>query len=123
VVTRNVLPDQVGDLLHRPPRAAVTYVRDGIVEVVPVHTQTVGEEHRFWLWAGVSDCPAPGDLDGVEVVLTRDDGPYWWQLRAVNVRGVAERLGPDNGHEGTDLRYRIATLRVVAWDYGALRDE
>ena len=125
-VTRNVAAQALPDLLESPPRAAVTYVRDGVVDLVPVRARTLGEEQFFAVSCRAPGDPAdPGDLDGAEVVLTRDDGPYWWQLRAINVRGVAERLGtgPDGRADPGARWYRLTVRSVVAWDYGAMREQ
>jgi len=48
------------------------------------------------------------------VVLVVDDGPQWFRLRALTIRGTA--VPPGKGC------YRVEPRRVVAWDYGALRE-
>lgn len=48
------------------------------------------------------------------VVVVADDGPQWFRLRSLTVRGTAKDMG--------DRAYRIAPERIVAWDYGSLRN-
>jgi hypothetical protein len=55
------------------------------------------------------------DLDDRNVVVVADDGPQWFRLRSLTVRGKAIATG--------DRSYRVTPQRVVAWDYGSLRYE
>ena len=55
------------------------------------------------------------DLVGRNVVVIADDGPQWFRLRSLTVRGTASPLDDNN-------TYRVAPRRVVAWDYGSLRE-
>ena len=78
-----------------------------------------GQRHLF----GVDADSAPA-LDQQEVVLLVDDGPYWFQLRGVSVRGIAVPVDPPLGDEPEALAwYAIEARRVLAWDYGAIREE
>lgn len=54
------------------------------------------------------------DLAGRSVVVIADDGPQWFRLRSLTVRGIAKSLG--------DHRYQVVPERIVAWDYGSLRE-
>jgi Pyridoxamine 5'-phosphate oxidase len=54
------------------------------------------------------------DLAERNVVLISDDGPQWFRLRSLSVRGTAIAIG--------DHSYRLMPRRVVAWDYGSLRN-
>ncbi|MFN8545086.1 MAG: hypothetical protein U0807_12905 [Candidatus Binatia bacterium] len=118
-VTRDVEPIAVRDLLDRPPRATVAFVDASNAAVLPARARLDGD-HR--LFAVAAD--APPDLDRREIVLVIDDGPYWFQLRGVSVRGIATRVDPPAGATAADLTwYAIDARRVLAWDYGALREE
>jgi hypothetical protein len=105
-VVRDVSPAALRDLLERPPRAALAFIRDGEAEIVPVHARCEADAFAF-------DAAVP--LDGQEVVLVIDDGPYWFQLRGVSVRGTARQVAPG--------RYALPARRVVAWDYGTIHEE
>lgn len=116
-VTRDVEPAAVRDLLEEPPRAALAFEEAGEVDALPVRARFEGGVHAFAVRAD-----AAPDLSGREVVLVRDDGPYWFELRGVSVRGVARRVEAPNGESTRHLLwYAIEPRRVLAWDYGALR--
>lgn len=118
-VTRDVELSAVGDLLQHPPRATVAFVERGAVDVLPARARCSADTYRFGVTANV----AP-DLDRREVVLVIDDGPYWFELRGISVRGVAERSEPPDAAESRSLTwYTIRPRRVLAWDYGAIREE
>ncbi len=117
-VTRDVEVSAVGDLLQHPPRAIVAFVEGGAVDVLPARALCSADTCRFGVTADV----AP-DLDRREVVLVIDDGPYWFELRGISVRGVAEHSAPPDTGESRSLRwYTIRPRRVLAWDYGAIRE-
>jgi hypothetical protein len=115
-VTRDVGPEAVPDLLERPPRAAVAFLDGEQVDVLPAKARTLDGVHLFAV-------RGRDDLGGREVALVRDDGPWWFELRAVTVRGVARPAAPAAGEDGTGLAwYAVEPRRVIAWDYGSLRE-
>ena len=116
-MTRDVEVSALRDLLERPPRATVTFVDGGAVSLSPARARCSVTKHLF----GVSPAGAP-DLADREVVLVIDDGPYWFELRGISVRGIAARVEPPNGGGGLAW-YAIAPRRILAWDYGAIREE
>jgi hypothetical protein len=58
------------------------------------------------------------DLAGREVIVLVDDGPWWFRLRGASFRGVARR---DSEAEGV-VWWAVAPRRVLAWDYGMIRE-
>lgn len=112
-VIRDVDPTEVRDLLEHPPRATLAFTAAGEVEVLPVRAVVRDGVDTF---AVRPDAP---DLADREVVLVRDDGPYYFQLRGVTVRGIARRAPHESGNV---IWYSIEPRRVLAWDYGAMRD-
>ena len=111
-VTRDVALDAVSDLLARPPRASVTF-RDGDgVAIAPVRARFVGDQPLVGLPAGGPD------LARHEVVVLMDDRPWWFRLRGASFRGVARR---DAEAEGV-VWWAVAPRRVLAWDYGTIRE-
>ncbi len=118
-VTRDVEPSALQDLLAQPPRATVAFVDHDAVDLLPARTGFSNGTYRF----GVSVDVAP-DLRNHEVVLLIDDGPYWFELRGISVRGGATRIDPP-GQRDKDLLtwYTIEPRRILAWDYGAIREE
>ena len=114
-VTRDVEPAALADLLAAPPRACVAFVDGDAIDVVPARARCEAGGYRFAVAReGVAD------LAQREVVLLIDDGPYWFKLRGISVRGTAahERAEADGL-----VWYAIAPGRILAWDYGAIREE
>jgi hypothetical protein len=117
-VTRDVDPAAVRDLLDHPPRATAAFVDGGRAAVLPARAHLDGDRHLF----AVAADAAPA-LDRQEVVLVIDDGWYWFQLRGVSVRGIAHRVEATTGAEAASLAwYAVDPRRVLAWDYGAVRE-
>jgi hypothetical protein len=114
-VTRDVEPSTLPDLLGHPPRATVAFVSQEKVEVLPVRARHRADTYRF----GVS--PAAGNLEAREVVLVMDDGAYWFELRGISVRGLARRIAGEPEPAGLAW-YAIEPRRILAWDYGTLRE-
>jgi hypothetical protein len=115
-VTRDVEPDALHDLLEQPPRATIAFVRDGCPAVLPARASVDGG-HRF----AVRKDDAP-ELDGHEVVLLIDDGPFWFQLRGISVRGIARRAAPPADVPAAQVVwYAIEARRILAWDYAKVR--
>jgi hypothetical protein len=110
----------VADLVDDAPRAHLAFVDGNRAEVVPVVTRRVGGQQLVAVPGGARG------LDGREVHLVRDDGQYWFELRALAVRGVLRAIpAPDgSGQSGADPPswFRLEPGRTVAWDYGQLRE-
>lgn len=117
-ITRDVDPVAVRDLLEQPPRASVAFVDDGAAAVLPARAHVDGDRRLF----AVAADAAPA-LDGREVVLLIDAGPYWFQLRGVSVRGIANRVDVPSGAVARLAWYSVDARRVLAWDYAAVREE
>lgn len=117
-VTRDVEPSAVRDLFQDPMRASVAFVERGGVELLPVRARVRADTHAFAVRTG--DAP---NLDGREVVLIRDDGAYWFELRGISVRGIARRIDArEPADAGGLLWYALEPRRVLAWDYATIRD-
>ena len=111
-VTRDVGLDALRDLLTRPPRASVTLVDGERVVLVPVRARVVVDRPLVGLPAGSLD------LAGREIVVLVDDGPWWFHLRGASFRGIARR---DSESDGV-VWWSVETRRVLAWDYGSVRE-
>jgi len=98
----------------------VAFVDGGRAVVLPARAHVDGDRRLFAVAADAG--PA---LDQREVVLVIDDGPYWFQLRGISFRGIANRSdAPAAGAAAPQCAwYAIDTRRVLAWDYGAVREE
>lgn len=128
-VTRDVAPDDVADLVDDAPRAHLAVVVGDRAAVLPVVTRRWSQEQFVGVPAGSPN------LAGREVHLVRDDGKFWFELRALAVRGVLRHAdagpatashGSSPGHPGPADQtldwYVLDAVRTVAWDYGALRE-
>ncbi|WP_077080853.1 pyridoxamine 5'-phosphate oxidase family protein [Mycobacterium numidiamassiliense] len=97
-----------------PPRAALAATVDGEIVVVPVSV-TLEQPADPTSSPRIVQVPeGNADLNGRNVVVIADDGPQWFRLRSLSVRGQARAIG--------DRSYRVAPKRIVAWDYGSLRE-
>jgi hypothetical protein len=114
-VTRDVALSAVRDLLDHPRRATVAFVAGDTVALLPVTARCRADTYLI----GISTDDSP-NLERQEVVLVIDDGPYWFELRGISVRGIAERVAPAAAGLAW---YAIEPRRVLAWDYGAIREE
>ena len=116
-VTRDVDPSVVRDLFDAAPRATVAFVERGAVELLPAWARVRADTHEFAV--RIDDA---SDLEGREVVLLRDDGAYWFELRGISIRGLARRIDlAQPGESGGLAWYAVEPRRVLAWDYGAIR--
>ncbi len=110
-ITRAVTPEDLGDLLEEPPRAAVATVRDGRAEAVPVEFRY--ESGRYFVRA------AAGLEAGPRAALLIDDGCYHAELRGISVRG--HLAAPDAPPPGLGGFLEVVPERKSAWHYGAMR--
>jgi hypothetical protein len=115
-VTRDVEPAALRDLMEQPPRATVAFVDGEQVDAIPVRYRLSGEAHLIGVGGNMAVV-----LEDREVVLVIDDGAYWFELRGISVRGVASRIDPPGGDAAECAWYVIAPRRVLAWDYGTIR--
>jgi Pyridoxamine 5'-phosphate oxidase len=114
VMTRDVEASAVADLALSPPRAALAATVDDEILMLPVSV-TLAEPLDPASSPRIVQVPADNpDLAGRDVVVIADDGPQWFRLRSLTLRGVAEAVG--------DCTYRVVPERIVAWDYGSLRE-
>ena len=117
-VTRDVDPSTLKDLLEHPPRATVAFINREHVDVLPVRARYRAETYRFGIRSDVAM-----DLADREVVLVIDDGPYFFELRGISVRGLARRLEPAPAGAPDALAwYVIEAGRIIAWNYAAMRE-
>jgi hypothetical protein len=114
VITRDVEASAVADLALTPPRTALAATVDDEILVLPV-SMTLEEPAESASSSRIVQVPEGNpDLAGRNVVVIADDGPQWFRLRSLTVRGVAKAID--------DCTYRVVPKRIVAWDYGSLRE-
>lgn len=113
-VTVRVPLEESLDLLERPARACVGFIRDGQPQIEPVHLRHEDGRYLMGIEPGAS-APDPSD----EVVLVVDEGALFFELRAVYVRGVA-RPAPSSPQERLHW-VEVEPSRVSSWNYGRMR--
>lgn len=116
-VTRNIDPDSARDLLERAARACLAFAGGDGPAVQPVALIWRGER----VYVGVPERADPQPRAGQEVVLLVDEGIYFFDLRAIYMRGLLEPAAPP-GEPGGRRWFAIAPHKTLAWDYGALRE-
>lgn len=113
MITRDVEASAVADLALTPPRAALATVVDDEIHLLPISLNTEDPADPALSPRMVQVPEGTPDLGDRDVVVIADDGPQWFRLRSLTIRGTA--IATD------DRSYRITPKRVVAWDYGSLR--
>jgi len=84
----------------------------------PVAARFVDGRYLVGVDSNARQRPVPGE----EVILLVDEGAYFFDLRAIYVRG---RVQPVERPEGLPDRLRwfeVEPTRKAAWDYGRLRE-
>ena len=102
------------DLLERPARGCVGFIREGHPRIEPIHLRYEGGRYLVGFEPSAL-VPDPSD----EVVLVVDDGLLFFELRAVYVRGVTR---PVSSFPQEELRWvEVEPSRVSSWNYGRMR--
>jgi hypothetical protein len=114
-VTRAVKPEDLRELLEHPPRATLAFVREGRIEAIPVAFRWHGGRY----FAGL---PEGADAPAGRVKLLVDDGPWYFDLRGVWVRGaLAPCEAPAGAPEGLSW-FELTPEKTAAWHYGRMRE-
>lgn len=112
-VTNRIPYDEAADLLGSA-RACVAFVVEGRPQVEPAVVRRDGS--RFLI--GIA---AESELasDVGEASLVIDEGVYFFDLRAIYVRGTPS---PVEAPTGDGLRWIVLEpIKLTCWDYGRLR--
>jgi len=118
-ITQRVDPSALDELLEVPPRAAIAFVDDGRIESVPVDYRRRAGRH--WIGVAREALPAAGVPD--RAVLLIDAGRYWFELRALTLRGRLAPAAPPPGDSPERVWLELEAEHVVAWDYATLHEE
>ena len=112
-------PASACDLLEHPAHACIAFATEAGPYAQPV--VLLWEEQRYLVGLLADSQPLPASKQ--EVVLLVDDGVYFFDLRALYIRGQANAvMAPPNAPAGQTW-FEIFPLKTVAWDYGQLREE
>jgi hypothetical protein len=113
LITRDVEASAVADLALAPPRAALAAAVDDEIHLLPISLSIEAPADPASSPRMVAVPEEAPDLADRDVVVIADDGPQWFRLRSLTIRGTAIATG--------DRSYQVTPKRVVAWDYGSLR--
>jgi len=117
-ITRNIDFDAAHDLLERVPRACIGFAHESRPHSQPV--TVVWREKRYFV--GIPESADCQPNSGQEVVLLVDEGVYFFDLRAIYIRGHLQPAEtPMNAASGY-LWCELIPIKTVAWDYGTLRE-
>ncbi len=117
-VTRNIDPGDAQDLLEQVPRACLSFATDHGPYVQPVRLLWYAGRYLISISEDSGLMPAPDQ----EVVLLVDGGIYYFQLRAIYVRGQAQPAEAPNDATAGRAWFEVVPIKTVAWDYGKLRE-
>lgn len=114
-VTRSVQPEDLRELLKRPPRATLAFVSDGVIEAVPA-------AFRFDSGRYLVGLPGDAEPPAGRVKLLVDDGHWYFDLRGVWVRGSLDPCkAPQGAPTGTEW-FELKPEKAAAWHYGSMRE-
>ncbi len=117
-VTRNIDPAFARDLLERVPRACICFAGDHGPQSQPVTMLWFEGHYLVGFYEDVVHQPNPGQ----EAVLLIDEGIYYFDLRAIYIRGqVRPAKTPPNASSG-QMWFEVIATKTVAWDYGMMRE-
>lgn len=117
-VTRDIDPKDARDLLERVPRARLAFAHGHGPMAVPV--AFVWSDDRYLV--GIAKASAYQPEPGQEVALLIDEGVYYFDLRAIYIRGQARQVEAPPGAQENCQWFEVHVSKAVAWDYGSMRE-
>jgi hypothetical protein len=117
-VTRDIDPASAQDLLERAPRACLSFAGEDGPQILQVGLRW--QDDRFLVSIPGDAGPLP--VSGQEVVLLVDEGIYYFDLRAIYIRGQALPVEFPPGASAGRTWLEGIPLKTVAWDYGKMRE-
>jgi hypothetical protein len=117
-VTRNIDPDSARDLLRRVPRACIAFGNEDGPQAQPVILRWREPQYLIGIPSSAGHRPNPGQ----EVVLLVDEGIYYFDLRAIYIRGIIQ-LAPQTFDATPGCAwFEIIPSKTIAWDYGTMHE-
>ncbi len=117
-VTRNVELDAVQDLVERVPRACIVFAAASGPQSQPV--ALIWRDSRYFVGLPPQTTSQPST--GQEIVLLVDEGAYYFDLRAIYIRGQAQPMEPPSAVPADHTWFELLPSKIVAWDYGMLHE-
>ncbi|MEO8395730.1 MAG: hypothetical protein ABI700_22235 [Chloroflexota bacterium] len=117
-VTRNIDLDSARDLLERVPRACIAFAHDDGPQAQPV--ALIWRHDRYLV--GLANTADRQPDRSQEVVLLVDEGIYFFDLRALYIRGQVQPTETPTDAPSGYTWFELLPRKTVAWDYGTLRE-
>ncbi len=117
-VTRDIDPVDVQDLLQRVPRASLAFAGDEGPYAQPI--DLVWRDGRYLVCLSATAALPPASQQ--EAVLLVDEGLQYFELRAIYIRGHIVPAAAPAGASTGRAWFEVLPLKIVAWDYGTLRE-
>ncbi len=117
-VSRDIDPGEAKELLERVPRACLSFVNKNGPQVQPVRLEYTNDRFLVCVPRAGRDQLIPGQ----EAVLLVDDGIYYYDLRAIYIRGQLQLVLPPQGTTDPITWFELKPQKMVAWDYGSLHE-
>ncbi|MBA2677796.1 MAG: hypothetical protein H0U76_05300 [Ktedonobacteraceae bacterium] len=117
-ITRDIDLMHNRDLLEHVPHACITFVCEHGPQAQAVVLRWEDSRYLVGIPENVGHRPAADQ----EVVLLVDDGVYFFDLRAIYIRGQAKPSAAPMGAPYDHTWYEVVPLKTVSWDYGTLRE-
>jgi hypothetical protein len=118
LVTRDIDPESMRDLLERVPRACLSYANDHGPQAQPVRLRWQEDRYLVNTSSDIEDQLHSGQ----EVVLLVDEGVYYFDLRAIYIRGQVRSVEMPIDALVDRKWFEVVPTKIVAWDYGMLRE-
>ncbi len=116
-VTRDIDLGSARDLLERVPRARLAFANHQGPQAQPVSFVWQDGRYLVGIRKGSQHLPSPGQ----EVALLIDEGVYYFDLRAVYIRGQVQPVAAPSDAQDECTWFEVAASKTVAWDYGSMR--
>jgi hypothetical protein len=117
-ITRNIDPVLAQDLLKQVPRACIAFASDQGAYAQPVLLSWHDEQYKI----AVQELALYQPTAGQEVVLLVDEGIYYFDLRAIYVRGSVQPLQTPSDTPAGYIWFELTPAKTIAWDYGTMRE-
>lgn len=117
-VTRNIDLDSAQDLLKQVPRVCMAFAGKDGPQAIPIEFAWQAGCYLAGIPEIAGHLPNPGD----EVVFLIDEGLYFFDLRAIYVRGHVKPVSAPAGAHPGRCWFEVVPTKTVAWDYGMLRE-
>lgn len=118
-VTRNIDLADAQDLLECVPRACIAFTLEAGPQAQPVTFLWHENRYLVGIPANATVKPAPSQ----ESVLLIDEGLYFFDLRAVYIRGHLQSIEPPPSATLDYTWFALLPTKEVAWDYGTMHIE